>query len=541
MPGAQRGRLVGVLGSLDDDDVEAVQRWLDHPGTNIEDTELQTNKTALIYASAVSSSKCVQLLVDAGANLHATNSVGCSAAFAAAQQGSTAALKILIGAGADPRVSTNTGTCPLHVCSKNGHLQCVQLLLGVGDPNLLQLDGANAAYIAADAGQADALSLLLKAGIDPNRPAGDRSCTPLWAAAEAGFTDCVQALLLTLTQQSHSKRQDRAQQSSRRRFRLDLNATCNVGSSPLYIACQNGHAECVQLLLQAGASLELSTLPTVGGFSALHIASQQGHTQCVQLLLSSSPPDLLSAVGYTALDLTFRSGNVFEQGLLRAAGAVSPSRDPKVLIGRRLEVAGKGQGEVSEMSIRISHTSDELMHASHVIVLIRPSRLLVLIQVVGFKESFFGVVSARHVLRFDPPDSMDSAPPPPEEEEISLLCPSETEDKSSASLFTSGGTSRSSSSSSSSSSGSSSGTPSSAALSSTSAAASASTASSFLSLVGGGCEQRRYRILERLSGPPFSLWTVSGGAGMRERQITRREYRICMWCQMWQCLTYMCV
>jgi ankyrin repeat protein len=343
---AQRGRLVGVLGALDDDDVEAVRRWLEHPGTDIEDTELQTNKTALIFASAKGSVNSLQLLVEAGANLHAVNSVGCSAPFAAAQQGSAAALQILITAGADVQARTATGTCPLHVCCKKGHLDCVQLLLGVVDPNLLQADGATAAYIAAEAGQADALVELLKAGVDPNRPAGDRSCAPLWAAAQGGFTDCVQALLLTLSRQRSSQQQDRAQQSSRRRFHLDINATCDAGSSPLYIACQNGHAECVQLLLQAGASLELSTIPAAGGFSALHISAQQGNTQCVQLLLSSSPPDHLSAVGYTALDLAYHSGKVFEQGLLRAAGAVSPSRDPRVLIGRKLEVAGKGQGEV---------------------------------------------------------------------------------------------------------------------------------------------------------------------------------------------------
>ena len=57
------------------------------------------------------------------------------------------------------------------------------------------------------------------------------------------------------------------------------------GYTPLHYAARNGHAECVTLLLQAGAEVDAST---AGGATSLHRAAFAGHERIVALLLRAS-------------------------------------------------------------------------------------------------------------------------------------------------------------------------------------------------------------------------------------------------------------
>lgn len=56
------------------------------------------------------------------------------------------------------------------------------------------------------------------------------------------------------------------------------------GTSPLHIACVNGHHSTVQLLLENGADINLCDEK---GASPLHMARQNGHERIVQLLLKN--------------------------------------------------------------------------------------------------------------------------------------------------------------------------------------------------------------------------------------------------------------
>jgi hypothetical protein len=88
---------------------------------------------------------------------------------------------------------------------------------------------------------------------------------------------------------------------------LDRNPSCiyhdgaegNSGYTPLHYAARGGHAECVSLLLQAGASV---LARTQGGATPLMRAAFAGHTSvCAQLLRAKSAADAQDSDGETPL------------------------------------------------------------------------------------------------------------------------------------------------------------------------------------------------------------------------------------------------
>ena len=60
----------------------------------------------------------------------------------------------------------------------------------------------------------------------------------------------------------------------------DVNKCDNDGTSPIWNADQNGHAECLQLLLASRADPRSSWK----GTSALDTARKRNHAECVRLL-----------------------------------------------------------------------------------------------------------------------------------------------------------------------------------------------------------------------------------------------------------------
>jgi hypothetical protein len=130
-------------------------------------------------------------------------------------------------------------------------------------------------HVAASAGHADILSLLLEHGADLEGP-GQHNGTPLYRASWSGKVEAGQTLL------------DRG---------ADVNARNHVHWTPLMSAAMNGHAEFVRMLLKRGAVIGARD---VTGETPLHFAAKWNHIQVVRLLLEhGADPNARDELGRT--------------------------------------------------------------------------------------------------------------------------------------------------------------------------------------------------------------------------------------------------
>jgi ankyrin repeat protein len=151
--------------------------------------------TALLTAVRATQLPAVQLLLEAGADVHVQRAGGFGPLhllIEAAKAGCTPEhlqiLGALLGAGADPNQQTSKGgQSPVRNAAALGLGAILQLLVLADGVDLERRDTEKATplYAAADGGSSVAVALLLEVGADPNAP--DRyGRTPLHAAAIVG-------------------------------------------------------------------------------------------------------------------------------------------------------------------------------------------------------------------------------------------------------------------------------------------------------------------------------------------------------------------
>lgn len=106
-------------------------------------------------------------------------------------------------AGADPEARTfSNGSTPLHMAASKGESEVMTVLIRAGaDPNSRRLDGTTPLLQAAGAGHADAMRVLLREKVDPLLEGTDQTghpFGPLEVAAGSGHTEVVQELIQQL-------------------------------------------------------------------------------------------------------------------------------------------------------------------------------------------------------------------------------------------------------------------------------------------------------------------------------------------------------
>ena len=186
------------------------------------------NETRLLQlAAGGGSAEDIEMVIAAGADIHATNSEGATALLFAALQGHARAIASLIRAGAKSNQAAKLGAVPVFVASLNGHTSCVQALLEAGaDANIARTsDGATALLVACQHGFARIVELLLQGGSHVNHADNDGS-TPIMMACEYGHYSCAAALV---------------------NARADLTSS-RKGRTPLDVAEARGHEAIVRLI-----------------------------------------------------------------------------------------------------------------------------------------------------------------------------------------------------------------------------------------------------------------------------------------------------
>ena len=178
----------------------------------------------------------------------------------------------LISIGAAVNQVNRESETPLIICAGKGHLSTLRVLLNNGacvDPHGAVKQGHDSAILAAvENGQGECAEELMKHGADVWYKNSDGS-NVLMVASRKGFTDIVKQCV----KQGASN---------------DINEVDKGGRTALFHACQNGHVECVKILLE---SEEYSKHLATRSFgekvkSPLVIAAKEKHEACVLELLS---------------------------------------------------------------------------------------------------------------------------------------------------------------------------------------------------------------------------------------------------------------
>lgn len=141
-------------------DMEQIKQMI-AMGANINCAD-EWGRTPLFNATAYGHSDCVKLLLEAGADIAASDSVLAMAA----GSGNPECVRILIEAGADVNLTTgNDKWTPLHFAAFNGHCECIKLLIAKkAEINARDIDGETPLSKAYQSGCKECIKILKAAG-----------------------------------------------------------------------------------------------------------------------------------------------------------------------------------------------------------------------------------------------------------------------------------------------------------------------------------------------------------------------------------------
>lgn len=213
----------------------------------------------------------------------------------AAQGGNLEVVDLLLRSSAEPNATDGIGHTPLMRAIDMRHLPIVRRLLdGAADPNAKDRDGKTCLMMAVETSDPELVRALTDAGADATyvTPDGD---SPALVAAQSGSLEIIGIL---------------------GNVGAALNAS-NAAYTPLSYAIEQGNADLVRALLEAGADPNAKTRY---GNAPLHIAVDK--PEILTLLLGAkADPDIESSAGTTAIVSAIENGNRDAVEKLLEAGA----------------------------------------------------------------------------------------------------------------------------------------------------------------------------------------------------------------------------
>ena len=240
--------------------------------------EAESKNTPLHMAATNGHADCVRLLLAAtGSDVNKANANGETPLSCAAKEGHAECVNLLLAApGIEVNSEDKDSQTPLHRAENNNHTECADLIRAAGGKSrraailLEQMSISpeqynSSLYAAVRNRETEKISLLLAAGADVNwANEEESSTTPLVLAAQKGHPECVRLLLNTPE--------------------IDVNKANSDDRTPLSFAAEKGITECVRLLL-AAPGIDVNKA-NKDGSTPLAWAAEKGHTECVRLLLN---------------------------------------------------------------------------------------------------------------------------------------------------------------------------------------------------------------------------------------------------------------
>jgi ankyrin repeat protein len=259
--------------------------------------------TALMNAAEKGATDVMKVLIDAAESddyVNMMSTTGFNALIIASAHGHSDAVKYLITeTNADVNLVHDNQVTALMYASASGHVETMKILLEDGkvDINALHTNGGSALVEACTAGASDAITFLIESGAKYNIVDND-GVTPLMAIAAQGDIVGVNTVVDALKKDLNAAQ-----------LKDHINSFSFSGGSAVMFAAAGGHSEATKTLTELGADvnavaqatpeyleklavmIEEGTVddndPHVDGVTAVHVAAQGGHLECINILIEA--------------------------------------------------------------------------------------------------------------------------------------------------------------------------------------------------------------------------------------------------------------
>ncbi|KAF5332944.1 hypothetical protein D9758_017900 [Tetrapyrgos nigripes] len=222
---------------------------------------IEGSASPLYYASTISLSNIMLLLIEEGENINAQGGKYGTPLLAAVSMQNKDTVKLLLEKGADVNAQGGNYGTPLQATSFKGYEEIVKLLVENGaDVNAQGGEYGTPLQAASFSGYEKVVKLLVEKGADVNAQGGEYG-TPLQAASFSGYEKVVKLLV---------------------EKGADVNAQGGEYGTPLQAASFSGYEKVVKLLVEKGADVNAQ-----GGEygTPLQAASFSGYEKVVKLLV----------------------------------------------------------------------------------------------------------------------------------------------------------------------------------------------------------------------------------------------------------------
>nr|XP_010917583.1 uncharacterized protein LOC105042167 isoform X5 [Elaeis guineensis] len=293
----------------------------------VADVKDANKRTALHFAAREGRTDvCKYLLEELKLDVNMRDDDGETPLIHASRQGHFLTAKYLLEQGADLSASSELGATALHHAAGIGNIELLRLLLSKGVDVESQSDAGTPLIWAAGHGQQDAVKVLLGHHANPNAETDD-NITPLLSAVAAGSLPCLELL-------------------------IQAGASPNIsagGATPLHVAADNGSREVIDCLLKAGGDPNICD---DDGLKPIQVAALRGNRGAVEILfpLTSPVPNISNwsvdgIIEYMQSEAKEEQENMEEAKLPKDANVQKPETVEVTPEAKKKSLEAKARGE----------------------------------------------------------------------------------------------------------------------------------------------------------------------------------------------------